>query len=155
MLAVGLDGTLYVDADLAIRNTSVIVDDALMIQRRFQPHGFAVETNQFQSLLADEMWRRANESGLHMPIFGFNNLVNKLVRIRSLTQYLAMGKMRFKGDSPGARLLVEQLRDFPLADHDDGPDALEMAIRTAAHLLSEPAYDEPDNLFVCERIIAV
>jgi hypothetical protein len=26
--------------------------------------------------------------------------------------------------------LVDQLRDFPIGDHDDGPDALEMAIRT-------------------------
>ena len=135
MLVVGVDGTLYVDADLAIRNTSVIVDDALMIQRRFQPNGFAVEINQFQSMLAAEMWRRANEANIYMPIFGITNVINKLVRIRGLTQYLAMGKLRFKGDSPDARMLVEQLRDFPLADHDDGPDALEMALRMAGDLL--------------------
>lgn len=79
-----------------------------------------------------------------MPIFGINNHTNKLVRIRSLTQYLSQGAIRFKGSSPGARLLVEQLRDFPLGDHDDGPDALEMAIRLAADLL-QPAY-ESDNI---------
>jgi hypothetical protein len=49
--------------------------------------------------------------------------------------------MRFKADSPGARLLVEQMKDFPLADHDDGPDALEMAIRLMAQLLNEPRED--------------
>jgi phage terminase large subunit-like protein len=32
-------------------------------------------------------------------------------------------------NNPGGRLLVDQLMDFPNADHDDGPDALEMAIR--------------------------
>ncbi|MDB5336644.1 MAG: hypothetical protein JWN70_2263 [Planctomycetaceae bacterium] len=149
MMLVGLDGTLYVDADLERRNTSVIVEDSLMIQRRFQPHGFAVETNQFQSLLAGEMFRRANETGLYMPIFGINNTANKLVRIRGLTQYLAMGKLRFKGDSPGARLLVEQLRDFPLADHDDGPDALEMAIRMAGALLNNDRHQLPDDWGNC------
>ena len=35
-----------------------------------------------------------------------------------------------------ARLLVEQVRDFPHADHDDGPDALEMAARLAAEMLN-------------------
>jgi hypothetical protein len=32
-------------------------------------------------------------------------------------------------------LLVEQLQEFPIGDHDDGPDALEMAIRLAAEVL--------------------
>ncbi len=151
MLMLGLDNTIYIDADLALRNTSIIVEDGLLIQRRFQADGFAVETNQFQSMLADEMFRRANEAGIYMPVFGFNNQTNKLVRIRGLTQYLASGRIRFKGDSPGARLLVEQLRDFPLADHDDGPDALEMAIRIAAELLSGLQYrfDDDHIEYVC------
>ena len=34
-----------------------------------------------------------------------------------------------------SRQMVEQLKQFPLADHDDGPDAAEMAIRLAAELL--------------------
>jgi len=43
----------------------------------------------------------------------------------------------------GTRLLVSQLRDFPHADHDDGPDALEMAIRLLDRLLVE--FDEDDE----------
>jgi len=105
-----------------------------------------VETNQFQQLLVDEMVRRADERRLILPLFTINNYVNKEVRIRRLTPLLSGGRIRFKGDSPGARLLVEQLRDFPLADHDDGPDALEMAVRLANDMLSHPPameyYDE-------------
>jgi hypothetical protein len=48
---------------------------------------------------------------------------------------VAKGIIRFKGDSHGARLLVDQLRDFPLADHDDGPDSLEMSLRVMRHLV--------------------
>jgi hypothetical protein len=33
-------------------------------------------------------------------------------------------------DSQGSRLLLDQLGEFPRGDHDDGPDALEMAVRT-------------------------
>ena len=53
MMMLGPDGVLYIDADLAIRNTAIIVDTALEIQRTFQPDCFAVEVNQFQQLLAD------------------------------------------------------------------------------------------------------
>jgi hypothetical protein len=38
----------------------------------------------------------------------------------------------------GGRLLVEQLRDFPCGDHDDGPDALEMAVRLAYQQMRPP-----------------
>ena len=145
MLMVGNDGILYVDADLARRHTSVIIEDALRIQIQFQPNGFAVEGNAFQFLLGDEMIRRADEMGLQMPIFSVNNTVSKLVRIRSLTSYLARGRIRFKGGSLGAQLLVEQLKDFPLADFDDGPDATVMAIEMASVLLQGAAQGQQED----------
>jgi hypothetical protein len=50
--------------------------------------------------------------------------------------------LRFKSHSPGTRLLVEQLKEFPAGEHDDGPDALEMAIRLAAEMLAIPGADD-------------
>jgi hypothetical protein len=43
--------------------------------------------------------------------------------------------------------MVEQLRDFPNDDHDDGPDALEMAIRLAANMLDQPQEEVVGTLF--------
>lgn len=128
------DGVFYVDADLAIRNCAIIAETALQLQRQFRPDAFGIEVNQFQQLLADEINRLSRERAIPMPLYTITNQIKKEVRIRTLTPWLAQGRMRFKGDSPGARLLVEQLRDFPLGDHDDGPDALEMAIRLIAEL---------------------
>ena len=56
-------------------------------------------------------------------------------RIRRLGPYLSSRRIRFKSDSPGTRVLVEQLQMFPVADHDDGPDALEMALRLAIEVI--------------------
>jgi predicted phage terminase large subunit-like protein len=67
-------------------------------------------------------------------MYGLNNQVNKQVRIRRLGTYLSQRKLRFKARSGGTALLVEQLRDFPVGEHDDGPDALEMALRLMIHL---------------------
>ncbi|MCI0356126.1 MAG: terminase family protein [Acidobacteria bacterium] len=140
-------GVVYVDADPAIRNTSVITDTAIEIQRRFQPDWFGVEANQFQQLLATDIQLRASERSVMMPLYTIENKVTKLVRIRRLTPLLSQRKMRFKGGSPGARLLVEQLRDFPNGDHDDGPDALEMATRLAAELLDRTQDDVVEVLY--------
>jgi predicted phage terminase large subunit-like protein len=56
------------------------------------------------------------------------NTRNKVVRIRRLGLYFGRGQVRFR-NTRGTRLLVDQLRDFPNAEHDDGPDALELAVR--------------------------
>lgn len=72
--------------------------------------------------------------GLVVPTFGIDNRVNKEVRIRRLGPYLHQHSFRFRGGSKGAKLLVQQLRDFPAGAHDDGPDALEMALRTLIDL---------------------
>ena len=74
-----------------------------------------------------------------MHPWGIDNRVNKPVRIRRLGPFLSSRRLRFKSDSPGTRLLLEQLQEFPAADHDDGPDALEMAIRLAGELLGGTA----------------
>jgi len=138
----GRDGTLYVDADLALRNCTIIAETALEIQRWFHPDWFGVEVNQFQQLLADEMWRLSRERNVPMPLWGIENRVNKQVRIRRLTPWLSRRDIRFKANSPGARLLVEQLRDFPNADHDDGPDALDMAVQMMCEQLALAEQDQ-------------
>src|SRR5262249_11470492 len=102
--------------------------------RRCRPEGFAIETNLFQELLVAEFQRLGQELRVELPIWGLNNQINKQVRIRRLGPYLAQRKLRFKSRSPGTALLVQQLRDFPVGDHDDGPDALEMALRLMIEL---------------------
>jgi predicted phage terminase large subunit-like protein len=133
MLAVDRRGVLYVDADLARRPTPQIVADGVELCRRFRPDVFGIETNQFQELLGSEF---AAEFGrqklLGIAPWAIENRTNKQTRIRRLGPYLSNRRIRFKSGSPGARLVVEQLKEFPLADHDDGPDAVEMAIRLAA-----------------------
>ena len=60
-----------------------------------------------------------------------HNHVNKQMRIRRLGPFMSHRRLRFLAGSASTRLLVEQLRDFPAGAHDDGPDALEMALRLA------------------------
>jgi len=144
-LGVDSQGQMYVDADLARRPIAQMVADAAEWCARWRVQAFGVEANQFQELLAEPLEAEFRRHGL----VGFSpwlirNLTNKLVRIRRLGPLLARRTLRFRQGSAGARLLVEQLRTFPIGDHDDGPDALEMAVRLAGEL-SRPAPDISSN----------
>jgi predicted phage terminase large subunit-like protein len=135
----GLDrqGVLYVEADLGRRPVPEIVAAGVEHYRQFRPDAFGVEANQFQELLGAEIeaeFRRQGMLGIHPWLI--HNEVNKRVRIRRLGPHLAGRRMRMKADSPSTLMLVDQLRQFPTADHDDGPDALEMAIRLAEEMLA-------------------
>lgn len=134
-LAIGLDGLIYAEALQERYPTSAIADAVINWSREFRPDAMGCEANQFQELLADQIATRSASLAVPLPVWPLDNTQQKAMRIRRLTPYLARRQIRFR-DTPGTRLLVQQLRDFPLGEHDDGPDALEMAIRMVL-ILSE------------------
>jgi predicted phage terminase large subunit-like protein len=139
LVRLGIDaaGLLYVEADLARRPTPEIVAAAFDGLEEFRPDALGVEANHFQELIGDELVREAQRRGRHdFAPWTLTNTAPKPVRIRRLGPLLARRRIRFLLGSPGTRLLVNQLRDFPCGDHDDGPDALEMAYRLAQELLA-------------------
>src|SRR5262249_4747306 len=87
-----------------------------------------VEDNDSLGMLVAEFTEQVARRGILLPVQGVRNTVNKVVRIRRLGVYLGRQRIRFR-NTPGARLLVDQLRDFPQAERDDGPDAAELGIR--------------------------
>ena len=131
--ALGHDGRYYIDADIARRDSQRQIDDGVRLIHKYKADAFGCETNQFQELLKG-MFERAL-GGHRMGVWGLTNTMQKIVRIRLLTPLLASKRLRFKRGSAGTRILVEQMKDFPVGDYDDGPDALEMAIRLCEELL--------------------
>jgi predicted phage terminase large subunit-like protein len=133
-LAIDRSQIMYVEADLQRIPTPQVVANSVEAVRQFRPDSFGVEVNQFQELLVAEFDRVSREQRVFLPTYTIPNHINKEVRIRRLGTYLSQRKFRFKSRSPGTMLLVQQLRDFPVGDHDDGPDALEMALRLAIEM---------------------
>lgn len=134
---VGLDreGTLWVDCDMRRRDVYQIAADGVTLYRLFQPIHVAFEVNQFQEMLAGKFEEVALQAGLLVPVIPVENRENKKTRIRNtLTGFLARREVRFR-TTPGGRMLVDQLRGFPdNGVHDDGPDAMEMAVRLLKRL---------------------
>jgi predicted phage terminase large subunit-like protein len=135
MLGIDPKGVLHVEADMARRPTPRMVADGAALCIRFRPDAFGVEANQFQELLCGEFAAEFARHGIgHILPAAVHNHTNKLVRIRRLGPYLSQRRVRFIAKSASTRLLVDQLRDFPAGAHDDGPDALEMALRLAEEI---------------------
>jgi predicted phage terminase large subunit-like protein len=135
-VAIGIakDGQLYVDANFDKANVDIMLDGAIEFASRFAIEtsgpvdAFGVEANQFQELLADILTDKTSHGRVALPVYKINNNVNKEIRIRRLTPYLSTGQVKIR-NTPGGRLLVGQLKEFPTGEHDDGPDAFEMALR--------------------------
>jgi predicted phage terminase large subunit-like protein len=135
VLGVDRQGVLYVEADLERRDTAQMIADGVALTQKHRAEAFGVEANQFQELLADEFVKQFAAQGIFWCVpTAIHNFTNKQTRIRRLGPYLSQRRLRFLSNSPGTLLLVDQLRDFPLGSHDDGPDALEMAVRLAEEL---------------------
>lgn len=89
-----------------------------------------LEENAFQFLIADPLERSQRETPgcPPLPIALVNNSVDKPTRIGRIGPYLNRHALRFRR-TPGNVVLARQLRGFPHAKFDDGPDALEQGIR--------------------------
>ena len=96
----------------------------------------AIETNAFQVVLKDMLEETSRKLGLFIPIRPVRNFSDKVARVGSLSPLVESGSILFrKDDQPctnkvqGQKALIDQLIQFPKGAHDDGPDALEMAVR--------------------------
>lgn len=142
---VGLKGgKMYVHSDIKRRPAEDIVRDALRMYQEFNPTAIAVEENNFQDLLApifDQECERQNCPPLN--IYMVRSIEKKEIRIRSLGPFLSRQKILLHKSNDGNRILYRQLKDFGIKGvHDDGPDALEGAIRVLRDLLGTDPADE-------------
>lgn len=129
----GDTGLSYVwDADLQRRHPDRIITDILekeRLLRRETGRGytlFGAETNQFQWFLKEQLAREAARQKLYLPIQGVRAAEDKTMRVESLQPDIRNGYILFRRDQT---LLLQQLEQFPMGAHDDGPDALE-GVRT-------------------------
>lgn len=125
-----LNGVIYIDSDIKRRPVPDIVADAAGMCIANRSQGLAFEGNGFQKLIAPDYERYIRAQSLAIPSAAIieNYGVNKVVRIKRLGGWLKGRRFRFRRNASN-QLLLQQLRTFPLADHDDGPDAMEMMVR--------------------------
>lgn len=112
-----------VEAGIKKRLPDRIIEDAIALQQQYRCLLWVVESVQFQEFLRTELIKRASARGIAFPARAVTPHADKLLRIESLQPHMANGLIRLH---PSQTTLIDQLRHFPKADHDDGPDGLHM-----------------------------
>lgn len=112
-----------VEADIARRVPDMIINAVIEYERIYRCMVWVIEAVQFQEFLRSEIIKRSAQAGVPVPARGVTPHVDKELRIQSLQPHVNNGLIRLHRSQ---KTLYEQLRYWPEADHDDGPDALHM-----------------------------
>ncbi len=112
-----------VEALIRRRVPDKIISDVIELQRQYRCQVWGVESVQFQEFMRTELVKRSAALGVPVPARAVLPNTDKGLRIESLQPHCANGLILF---SPAHKELLDQLRHYPDADHDDGPDALQI-----------------------------
>ena len=120
-------------ADLSLAADSELIDLIINHHAFFHYQSFGIEANSLGKAKRDKGYcnfelvlrARQAEKGVAVPYNLVWHTAPKLARINSIEPFYSNGQLQFLSswnqDYPE---LIKQLIQFPLADHDDGPDAL-------------------------------
>lgn len=120
-------GRCFVSCDMTREPVNKRIDTILRFMDLHKMLAFGVEANGFQQLMAEELQAK---SPLASIIQINHNNVHKNTRISRLAIWFQRRFFIFKRGCRHTKIMMQQLLDHPNADHDDGPDGLEGAIRT-------------------------
>ncbi|KFX30664.1 phage terminase large subunit [Ralstonia solanacearum] len=126
-----------VEADVCRRVPDLIINRAIDLQVEYGCVTWSVEAIAFQEFLYTELLKRAALRGVPFPAIPGPTGRDKTLAILSLQPHVANQKIRVHRSQA---TLIEQLKFYPEADHDDGPDALEMLWRVATQFSVEWEY---------------
>lgn len=118
-----------VEASIIKRLPTKIISDIIGFQREYGCVMWAVEAVQFQEFLRTQLIAASIDAGVPVPARGVTPSAEKNLRIESLQPFFENGNIRLH---PSQTTLLSQLKHYPEADHDDGPDGLHMLWMLAA-----------------------
>lgn len=112
-----------VEASIVRRLPDKIIQDVITFQKEYSCQAWAIEAVQFQEFFRTELIKASAKVGIPVPAVGVIPHTDKDLRIESLQPHVTNQLIRLHQSQT---TLYEQLRHWPEADHDDGPDALHM-----------------------------
>ncbi|MDD3445912.1 MAG: phage terminase large subunit, partial [Zavarzinia sp.] len=124
-----------VEASIRRRLPDRIIADVIEFERLYHCVRWAIESVQFQEFFRTELVKVSAAARVPVPAVPVIPIADKALRIERLQPHVANGLIRLHADQ---RVLLDQARHYPMVDHDDGLDALEM-LWSCAHGAVAPA----------------
>ena len=111
------------EASIRKRLPDIIISETIELQRLYRCNLWFVEAVQFQEFLQTTLMKEAARQGIALPTIPVTPSADKDLRIERLQPPVKAGLIRLHSSQ---RTLIDQLEQWPDADHDDGPDCLDM-----------------------------
>ena len=119
-----LQGVLdVVHADVRRRTPDKLIATLIEAQAEWGCLVWGFEAVVFSEFVRTELVKRAAAGGVPVPARPLTPIKDKDLRILSIQPHMANGLIRLHSSQT---TLIDQLKHYPKADHDDGPDALQM-----------------------------
>lgn len=123
------DNRIYVVHALIARIPPMrLIQEIIALQRKYSCVRWGIEEVAFQEFFRTILLQEGLKHGYPVPAIGLKQHAAKAIRVESLAPHIENGVILFSHEQTE---LLSQLEFYPMADHDDGPDALEMAFRLA------------------------
>lgn len=120
------DRHIYVDGVLDRFPATEIIPRILNMHRRKNYVFCAFESNAFQVVFAQQLQEESIRQGVALPVLELNHTCDKDTRIERIGPFLQKGVYKFQRQNRMMKKVIEHIQQWPVGDHDDGPDALEM-----------------------------
>lgn len=118
------------EASIRKRLPDIIIADTIALQREYRCLLWFVEAVQFQEFLRTSLMLQAAKDNVALSAVPIIPTADKQLRIERLQPPIAAGLIRLHSTQT---TLMDQLQQWPNADHDDGPDCLDMLWQNAVH----------------------
>lgn len=130
-------------ADIRVRTPDEIMLDQENLARKYVFTVFGIESVQFQAFFAARSLTESFSRGVILPVVEVkqsSSAGNTQARVLGIEPLTERGLILF--NEVGCEMLINQLREITTDGHDDGPAALEIAVRLAAGLSAMPSEGE-------------
>lgn len=135
-------GCCFVTCDMNREPVNKRIDTIIRYIGLYKMLAFGIEANGFQQLMAEELLAKCPLAPIVQIV---NNSIHKNTRISRLSLWFQRGFFKYKRGCRHTKIMMQQILDHPNSDHDDGPDALEGAIRTLTQVVDISTVQSSDN----------
>lgn len=115
-----------------------VIEYLFHIKRRFSPRVFGIEGVAYQKAFKWFLKEDADRRGLYLNVRDVKAIGKKEMRIRGLQPIMARGNFYYHATQ---QLLLSEMADFPLGEHDDVVDSLSMHLQLFTASLNPKTVD--------------
>lgn len=116
-----------------------VIEHLFWLEKRFHPNRYGIEGVAYQKAFKYFLRQEAERRGLWLSIVELKAIGKKELRIKGLQPLLALERIYAH---PSHQMLISEMSDFPLGEHDDNVDSLSMQLQMWPGRLSPEALEK-------------